>query len=230
MSWPSSNKVSTPGAPGAPVKTLLALLLVAVLAIFATYRVTDGFRVVTTEDGRRLAIKEQPRRLPEAVIQYEDGTVLPLAQALREDGRITLAVFFYTRCNAVCSVIGTEFQQLQENIRARGLESQIRLLSISFDGNDGQHELAEYAQRMHAKSGWRFARVVNAQQRGKLLDAFGITVIPAPLGEFQHNAAFHVLTPDGRLVRIVDYDQPEEALAYALAAAKTVAARKGAAS
>src|SRR3569833_2203797 len=169
MSWPSSNKVSTPGAPGAPVKTLLALLLVAVLAIFATYRVTDGFRVVPTEDGRRLAIKEQPRRLPEAVIQYEDGTVLPLAQALREDGRKTLAVIFYTRCNAVCSVIGTEFQQLQENIRERGL---------------------------------------NSQQRGKLRDALGITVIPAPLGEFQLNAAFHVLSPDGRLVRIVDYDQP----------------------
>lgn len=227
MSWPSSNNV---GTPGAPVRTLLALLLVAAFAIFATYRVTDGFRVVTTEDGRRLAIKEQPRRLPEAVIQYEDGAVLPLAQALREDGRATLAVFFYTRCNAVCSVVGTEFQQLQQNIRARGLESQIRLLSISFDGNDGQHELAEYAQRMHAhKSGWRFARVVDAQQRNKLLDAFGITVIPAPLGEFEHNAAFHVLTPDARLVRIVDYDQPEEALAYALAAAKAFAARKGAA-
>src|SRR3569833_2579159 len=87
MSWPSSNKVSTPGAPGAPVKTLLALLLVAVLAIFATYRVTDGFRVVTTEDGRRLANKDQPRRLPEAVSRGGGGAGRPRARARRGGGR-----------------------------------------------------------------------------------------------------------------------------------------------
>lgn len=222
MSWTSSSNAATTGAP---LKTLAALLLVVSLALFAAYRVTDGFRVVTTEDARRLAIREQPRRLPAATIEYETGAALPLAQALREDGRATIAVFFYTRCNAVCSVMGTEFQQLQDTVRARGLQSQIRLLSISFDAKDGQPALAEYAARMHARSGdWRFARVVDAQQRSALLDAFGITVIPAPLGEFQHNAAFHILTPDGRLTRIVDYDQPDAALAHALAAAKNGAA------
>lgn len=221
----SSTSSSNAAAAGAPAKTLAALLLIALLGIAAAWRITDGFRVVTTEDARRLSIREHPRQLPDTTIAYETGPELPLAQALRADGRATIAVFFYTRCNSVCSVVGTEFQQLQDTIRARGLDAQIRLLSISFDASDGQPELAAYARRMHAQSGWRFARVPDARQRRSLLDAFGITVIPAPLGEFQHNAAFHILSPEGRLMRIVDYDQPEAALAHALAVA-----RKGAAS
>ncbi|HJV84267.1 MAG TPA: SCO family protein [Noviherbaspirillum sp.] len=210
-----------------PAKTLLALLLVATLALFAAWRVTDGFRVVTTEDARRLAIHEHPRRLPASMIQYEDGTTLPLAQALREDGRATIAVFFYTRCNTVCSAVGSEFQQLQDTIRSRGLQSQVRLLSISFDPADDRGALAAYAKHMHASPGaWRFARVTDAQHRSELLDAFGITVIPAPLGEFQHNAAFHIVTPDGQLARIIDYDQPDVALAHALAIGRESAARR----
>ncbi|WP_136417660.1 SCO family protein [Herbaspirillum sp. ST 5-3] len=225
MSWVNSSDA------GAPVKTLLALLLVAALAAVAVHTVTDGFRVFTTEDGRRLAIEEHPRHLPATTIQYEDGSALPLAQALHEDGRATIAVFFYTRCNTICSVVGTELQQLQDRIKADGLESQIRLLSISFDPDDGQPALAGYAKRMHADAGdWRFARITDTQQRSKLLDAFGITVVPAPLGEFQHNAAFHILTPDGRLAHIIDYDQPEVALAHALAAARRSGARHGAVS
>ncbi len=221
MSSISSNNVVTEGAP---IKTLIALLLILLLGIAAAWRVTDGFRVVTTEDARRLSIREHPRQLPEASIEYETGPALPLARALRVDGRATIAVFFYTRCNSVCSVIGTELQQLQDTIRARGLESKIRLLSISFDASDGQPELAVYAKRMHAQPGWRFARVMDARQRASLLDAFGITVVAAPLGEFQHNAAFHILSSDGRLMRIVDYDQPEAALAHALDAAQKGAA------
>ncbi len=218
MTWASSNN---PAPSGIPLRTLLAALLVVVCALIAVHRATDGFRVVTTEDARRLSLEEHPRRLPDTLIEYESGRALPLIQALREDGRVTIAVFIYTRCNAVCSVMGTEFQQLQDTIHTRGLGRQVRLLSISFDGEDGQEELARYARRMRAQAdGWRFARVADARQRGQLLDAFGITVVPAPLGEFQHNAAFHILTPDGRLTRIVDYDRPEQALAYALAAAR----------
>lgn len=217
MSWTSSSEATMAGAP---LKTLAALLLVALLGIAAAWRITGGFQVVTTEDARRLSIREHSRQLPDATIEYETGLSLPLAQALREDGRATIAVFFYTRCTSVCSVMGSEFQQLQDTIRARGLASKVRMLSISFDASDGQTELAAYAKRMHAQSGWRFAHVPDAGQRHSLLDAFGITVIPAPLGEFQHNAAFHILSPDGRLVRIVDYDQPEAALAHAMAVAQ----------
>lgn len=41
----------------------------------------------------------------------------------------------------------------------------------------------------------------------RLLDAFGIVVIPDGLGGFEHNAALHLLGRDGRLVLIGDIDQ-----------------------
>jgi protein SCO1/2 len=118
---------------------------------------------------------------------------------------------------------------MQQALQARGLAHKIRLLSISFDNRDGQPDLAAYAQHMHAQpTVWRFAQVVDVKERAALLQAFGITVVPAPLGEYQHNAAFHLLTPDGRLVRIVDYDRAETALDYAVSLARR--GRRGAAS
>jgi protein SCO1/2 len=48
-----------------------------------------------------------------------------------------------------------------------------------------------------------------------LLDAFGIMVVPAALGEFEHNAALHIVTADGRLVRIIGIQSPAEAIAVA---------------
>jgi len=202
------------------MKTVLAVILVLMAGVLAIGRVSDGFRVVTTEDARRLSVEEHSRPLPATLVHYESGPAVPLAQSLRDDGRVTIAVFFYTRCNSVCSVVGSEFQQMQQTLHARGLEHKVRLLSISFDDRDGQPELAAYAQHMRARpADWRFVQVPDANERATLLQAFGITVVPAPLGEFQHNAAFHLLTPDGRLVRIVDYDQPETALDYAVSLA-----------
>lgn len=202
------------------MKTVLAVILVLVAGVLAIGQVSDGFRVVTTEDARRLSVEEHPRPLPATLVQYESGPAVPLAQSLRDDGRVTIAVFFYTRCNSICSVLGSEFQQMQQTLHERGLEHKVRLLSISFDSRDGQPELAAYAQHMRARpTDWRFAQVPDASERATLLQAFDITVVPAPLGEFQHNAAFHLLTPDGRLVRIVDYDQPQTALDYAVSLA-----------
>src|SRR3546814_5661291 len=44
----------------------------------------------------------------------------------------------------------------------------------------------------------------SAAQLGPLLRAFGVIVIPAGQGDFVHNAAIHIVTPAGRLVRIRD--------------------------
>lgn len=195
-----------------------ALLLVLALGIGAIYRVTDGFRVVTTEQSRRLSIAERPRPIPDAALRFDSGATASLVQALRSDGRPTVVNFIYTRCNAVCSVMGTELQQLQRTIQANGLAQRVRLLSISFDARDTPEQLARYAKSLQARSDiWQFAVVPDAAQRQALLDAFGITVIPAPLGEFEHNAAYHLVTPDARLSHIIDYGQPDALLALVAA-------------
>lgn len=191
-----------------------ALLLVLALGIGAIYRVTDGFRIVTSEESRRLSIAQRPRPIPDIAIRFENGRAASLAQALRADGRTTVVNFIYTRCNAVCSVMGTEFQQLQQALVANGLAPRVRLLSISFDPRDTPEQLARYAHSMHAQPDvWQFASVPDARERQAVLTAFGIMVIPAPLGEFEHNAAYHLVTPDALLSQIVDYGQPDALLA-----------------
>jgi protein SCO1/2 len=191
-----------------------ALLLVLALGIGAIYRVTDGFRIVTSEESRRLSIAKRPRPIPDIAIRFENGAAASLAQALRADGRTTIVNFIYTRCNAVCSVMGTEFQQLQQALVANGLAHRVRLLSISFDPRDTPEQLARYARSMRAQPAvWQFASVPDAHERQAVLNAFGIMVIPAPLGEFEHNAAYHLVTPDALLSKIVDYGQPDALLA-----------------
>ena len=191
-----------------------ALLLVLALGIGAIYRVTDGFRIVTSEESRRLSIAKRPRPIPDIAIRFENGAAASLAQALRADGRTTIVNFIYTRCNAVCSVMGTEFQQLQQALVANGLAHRVRLLSISFDPRDTPEQLARYARSMRAQPDvWQFASVPDVRERQAVLTVFGIMVIPAPLGEFEHNAAYHLVTPDALLSQIVDYGRPDALLA-----------------
>lgn len=221
----SSQNSSSGTDAGAMTKTLAASAAVFFIAMAAVTDVTEGFRVLTTEDARRLSIAESPRAIPDTPVQFSSGHAAPLPQLLRDDDRVTILSFIYTRCNSICSVMGTEFQQLQEVIDARGLDKQVRLLSISFDPTDDRQQLAAYTSRMRARPDiWQVASIPDAARRRALLEVFGITVIPAPLGEFQHNGAFHVVSPDGFLVGIVDYDAPDLALALALREAERNAA------
>lgn len=202
--------------------TAAALTLVVVLGFAALYQVTLGLRVVATEDGRRLKIAEHPLALPRT--QLATTPPVDLLDNLRLDGRVAIVTFFYARCSAVCSSLGSQYQQLQAATTARGAQHRIRLLSISFDSRDTPAALTEYAMRQHAQRRvWQLVGIADAHQRTVLLSSFGIVVLPAPLGEFQHNAAFHVVDSEGRLMRIFDLDSQDAALAYAL----SLASRRG---
>ena len=194
--------------------TAAALAIVSVLGGAAIWQATMGLRVVATEDARRLAISEQPLLLPDGLLSPAPGSLLA---NLDSDGRVAIVTFFYSRCNSVCSVLGSQYQQMQSALLARGGTARVRLLSLSFDERDDAAALAHYASLQHADSAvWQLANLPDARQRRALLDAFGIVVLPAPLGEYQHNAAFHVVDRHGRLRRIFDLEQQDAALAYAL--------------
>ncbi|SFI32546.1 protein SCO1/2 [Collimonas sp. OK307] len=206
----------------APRKTILVLMLMLVIGFAAIYQLTAGFQAFASEDLRRIDVARQPRTLPDADAEFASGSVTRLAHALRKDGRVAIVAFIYTRCNAVCAALGTEFQQLQHTIQEKKLGDRVRLLSISFDAADAPDELARYASSLHADPAiWDFAAIPDARRRGAMLDAFGIIVVPAPFGQFQHNAAFHVVTPVAQLARIIDFDMPDQALAQALALSRT---------
>jgi protein SCO1/2 len=201
------------------MRWVLSLALALAAGIGVLYSLTDGFTVLTAEAARRQAIAANPRSIPAAVGVLDDaGRRESLNRNLRDDGRVAIVNFFYTRCISLCLAQGSLTERLQQAIEAEGLQHQLRLISLSFDPRDRAGDLSRYSARMGADPEvWQFLTLDDAAQRSAMLDLFGITVVPAPLGEFEHNAAFHVVTPDGRLVRIVDLDDP----GWALKAAKS---------
>jgi protein SCO1/2 len=208
----SSNR----SAPAHPLLTIATAALVILLGCLALHQATMGFQVVSTEDGRRLEVARHPRAIPHASIDWPTRPLL--ADVLRADGRVAVISFIYTSCNAVCSALGSEFQRMQAQIRAQGLQRKVRLLSISFDPRDNLSRLSAYAERQHAdKRLWQFAGMNDDNERKAVLETFGVVVVAAPLGEFEHNAAFHLVDASGRLMKIIDYDAPDRALADAVA-------------
>ncbi|HEU0229888.1 MAG TPA: SCO family protein [Burkholderiaceae bacterium] len=198
------------------LRLVVALSLVCAIGLGAIGVATDGYAVVTTEAARRLSIAAHPRSLPDVALANGSAVGGSLHGLLRQDGRVAIVDFIYTRCFSLCLAMGSEFQQLQDTIERRGLADRVRLISISFDPADTPDDLARYARDLHADpTVWRFYGAPTRAGLEILLRAFGVVVVPAPLGQFVHNAAYHVITPDGRLTRVVDYGASGEALRFA---------------
>jgi protein SCO1 len=196
------------------------LLGVIVLAgIAALSAETDGFRVVTSEGARRLAIERAPAALPRVVLTDQDGAPFAL-----EDyrGKVVLIDFIYTSCPALCSVLGDDFRRMAEIARRRADGREVALVSISFDrAHDGPPALKLYAERFGAAAPrWRIAVPASAAGLDTLLHSFGVVVLSDGAGGFVHDGAVYVVDPRGRLARILDPGTPagliEEALRSAL--------------
>ena len=196
---------------------------------------TGGGQSFTTETLRRQQVSAQPQLIDAFAVTTASGEKTTLNALLATpvngggnngannvgdgSGKVWLVDFVYTRCQTVCSSLGSIYQQLQSGIEARGLQGKVGLLSISFDpANDDALALAAYATRMRMNPAvWQIATLSKWADRRRLLDAFGIMVVPAPLGEFEHNAALHVVTSDGQLIQIIDYLAYRNAIDQALA-------------
>lgn len=199
------------------LKTFAASLFALAAGLATVGHATDGGRSFTTETLRRDEVAREPRAIPDLVVRDASGQVTALQQMLAADGRVQIVDFVYTRCQTVCTSLGSTYQQLQQQLLDQGLQNQVGLLSISFDPtNDDTAALQAYTARMRmAPQAWRVVALAAPADRRRLLDAFGIMVVPAPLGEFEHNAALHVVAADGRLVRIIDIQSPADAIAVA---------------
>ncbi len=191
-----------------------ACILVLCLGMVALFRATEGGTAYTTESQRRSAVAVAPVAVPDFKVFGPSGQATTLKQLLQQDGRVWIVDFVYTRCVTLCLALGTVYQQLQQQIVDQGLAQRVGLLSISFDpANDDPAALADYARRMRMQPDvWQLVSLQRPADRRKLLDSFGIMVVPAPLGEFEHNAALHLVTADGRLVQILDLAAGEQAL------------------
>ena len=196
------------------LKTFAAATMVLLASLVVLLVATGGGQSFTTETLRRQHISQQAERVPALDVTLSNGQRASLDAVLAADGKVWLVDFVYTRCQTLCTSLGSIYQQLQAQIESRGLQGQVGLLSISFDpANDDVIALTDYAKRMGMNPKvWQIVTLTHWQDRRRLLDAFGIMVLPAPLGEFEHNAALHVVTESGLLTRIIDYSDFNTAL------------------
>jgi protein SCO1/2 len=202
-------------------KTFLASIVVLACGLTVLLQATAQGNAFTIETLRRTEVANTPSLVPELSVYDAEGNQNTLRQVLADGDKVWIVDFVYTRCQTICTALGSVFQQLQEQIRLRGLNDKVGLLSVSFDpAHDTSDALRIYRDRMRMDPAiWRVVSLSSPLDRRQLLDAFGIIVIPAPLGEFEHNAALHLVSGAGRLFRIVDYDDATLALDTALATA-----------
>ena len=197
--------------------TFAATLLVLLVGLWALFDATGGGTAFTTETQRRSQVARAAVPVPDFTVVDALERTSSLHQRLAQGERVWIVDFVYTRCATVCLSLGTVLEQLQAQVLEQGLQNRVGLLSISFDPEqDRPPALASYAQRMRMQPGvWQALSLVRPEDRRRLLDSFGIMVVPAPLGEFEHNAALHIVTSDGRLVRILGLEEGPQALALA---------------
>jgi protein SCO1 len=196
-------------------RTLIATLLVLTAGVLAFSGLTRGFTVLTAESARRQSVAAAPMRIPELTGIDQQGARRPAFG--RDEGRVLIVDFIYTRCTSLCSALGSSYQQMQNSIETQHLEHAVRLVTVSFDpAHDTPATIREYAARLGAKPDlWTILTPLDPDALRRSLNAFGVVAIPAPQGQFVHNAAFHVIDRHGRLARIIDITQPGAALSAA---------------
>jgi protein SCO1/2 len=196
-------------------RTLIAMLAIAAIGVFAFACLTHGFTVLTAETARRQAVAAAPAAVPD--LWGIDQTGKRRALLDKVDDRAVIVDFIFTRCTSVCSALGNSYQQLQADIQEEHLEKEVRLVTVSFDPeHDTPAIIADYARRLSANpETWTLLTPIDSKALRRALEVFGVVRVPAPGGQFIHNAAFNVIDRHGRLARIVDIGQPRKALAAA---------------
>ena len=188
------------------MRTAIASAIFLLLALGAVWAITDGFSVLTSEQARRLKISREQPVVPATWLIDQAGRPFRFDEWVLESRKLLIVDFIYTNCQSICRALGTEFQQLQQDIVERRLQDRIHLLSVSFDPDHDSHSvLKRYAEHLRARpDAWTFATAGDARDLDALLRTFGVVVIPDQKGGFQHNAALIWVAPSGRLVRVTD--------------------------
>lgn len=185
------------------MRSLLATVVILAAGTAVLWFATLGFRTITAEGARRLTVAEQPRPVDRIVLESMTGQTLGFGD-YRD--RLLLVEFIYTRCPSLCLALGDAFARISEALPNHHLDDRVALLSISFDPEqDDPAALTAYGVR-HGADGrhWTVARPRDRSALPALLETFGVTVIPDDFGGFEHNAAIHLVDPQGRLARIFD--------------------------
>ena len=195
-------------------RTMLATLVVLAATLFCGHATTHGFRALTSDKARQVEYTTTPVMIPDIQLVDNRNRIVPLRSAVGEKPW-TVVALLYTQCTTLCLLTASGESWLQANLRAKGLDAHVGLLTISFDpARDTPEALAAYARRVKAKPGqWTIATVASHRDLDRLLDAFGIVVLPGEDGELIHNAALFLVDREGRIFDAYDPDAADQVLA-----------------
>lgn len=174
---------------------------------------TDGFRAFTAEAARIIELENEQPQLPSATLIDSNDENFNFSDF---KGKYLLLTFMYTSCGDVCPVLESNFAQIYEALPKNVLGNEVVLLSISFDPEkDAPTTLKTYSNHFGADGElWRMTTIQDQIELEKVLDALEVIVIPNEYGGYEHNSAFYVINPDGKLTNIFDYQTPQKVVEY----------------
>ncbi|MBO9596909.1 MAG: SCO family protein [Cohnella sp.] len=191
--------------------TTVALVVVLLFGAILFYLGTDGFAAYTTEQARLVRLSEtQPPFPPDVTLEDSRGRSYSISEFA---DRYVFVTFFYSSCPTVCVELERNMEQVYDRLPRSMLGKDIVFLSVSFDPDRDDPERLEKYRRFFESDGetWRMARVNDRTELDRLLEGFGVIVIPDDSGGFAHNSAFYLIDPAGSLVNVMDYEDVDGA-------------------
>lgn len=189
-------------------KSIFLLMAIPVFGIMLLFFSTDHFQALTAEQARRINVLQNSPEVPDVLLEDSKGEKFTFSDYR---GQYILVTYIYATCGDVCPLVEMNFNKIYTQLPPKILGKKIQLLSISFDPAQDTPEMLEHHREMYEADGvyWKMARVPNQKELDLLLEQSGVIVLPIENG-FEHNAAFYLINPEGQLIRIFNFDSPNE--------------------
>lgn len=186
------------------------VMIVLLFGVILFYIGTDGFKAFTAEQARTMELVKETPLFPNVTLEDSKERVYQFSEF---EGKYVMITFIYTACTDVCPVLEKNLGQVYNQIPKQYIGEDIVFLSVSFDPiRDNTATLEKYRHYFNSDGDtWRMARIPNQTELNRLLDAFGVIVIPDNNGNFAHNSAFYLVNPEGRLIDVMDYEKINDA-------------------
>ncbi|MFC2949956.1 SCO family protein [Virgibacillus sediminis] len=184
--------------------------MVLLFGFILIFTATDGFQAYTLETARTNELRAEQPAFPEVTLEDSKERTYSFDEFA---GKYVFITFIYTACMDVCPELEMNQAQVYQSIPEKYIGEDIVFLSISFDPDQDDPEALEKYRMMFNSDGetWRMARISDEQQLNRLLDEFGVVIIPDQNGNFTHNSAFYLVNPEGYLADVMDYTDIEGA-------------------
>ncbi|MBI3466307.1 MAG: SCO family protein [Planctomycetes bacterium] len=152
-----------------------------------------------TKAESRLAVI---RTAPNFTLTNQDGSTTRLSDL---KGKVLLVSFIFTTCNGTCPATTHRMDQVQRELKSRGLlrDDRVRFLSISLDpGRDTPEVLRRYMQLYAVDAtNWSFL-TGSPSEVEQVLAAWGMWVRPTANGQLDHPSRIFLVDAQGRVREI----------------------------